>query len=62
MKKLSEEKKFEIIQALRCGLTGEQIKDQTGVSLSTICKIRKEEEREGFDIWHVGGKLSSFVK
>lgn len=62
MKKLSEEKKFEIIQALRCGLTGEQIKDQTGVSLSTICKIRKEEEREGFDIYHVPGKLARFVK
>ena len=61
MKKLSTEKRFEVEQALRCGLTGWDIKEKTGVSLSTISKIRQEEAKKGFDIYHVPGKLSKYI-
>lgn len=60
MKKISEAKKEQIRMLLKSGKTGLDISDQVGVSQTTITKIRKEMEREGFDIWHVGGALSRY--
>lgn len=61
MKRITEAMKEEIRMLLKTGKTGLDISDQTGVSQATICKIRKEMEREGFDIWHVGGAVSRYI-
>lgn len=62
MKRIITEETIERIRMLlKAGKTGLDISDQTGVSISTICRIRKELEREGFDIWHVGGAVSRYI-
>ena len=62
-KKLTEEKIFEIKQALKCGLTGYEIAEMTGVSTASVTKVRKELEKGGFNLWHRtnGGYMSSRV-
>lgn len=60
MKKISVEKKEEVKMVLRSGLVGYEVAEQTGVSISTVNKIRKELEQSGFDIWHRGGVVSSW--
>ena len=60
MKKISVEKKEEVKMILRSGLVGYEVAEKTGVSISTVNKIRKELQREGFDIWHRGGVVSSW--
>lgn len=62
-KKLTDEKVFEIKQALKCGLTGYEIAEMTGVSTASVTKIRKELEKGGFDLWHRndGGLVSSKI-
>ena len=59
MKKISESKKSEIMNALKCGMVGIEVADRTGVSVATVNKIRKELEVNGFDIWHRPGKISA---
>ena len=54
-KKISEKQKMLVVSLLKTGLTGYEIAEQAGVSVSTVNKIRKELEKTGFDIWHVGG-------
>ena len=60
MKRISEQKKEEIRMILKTGLTGYEVAEQTEVSIATVNKIRKELEREGFDIWHRGGVVSGW--
>lgn len=60
MKKISVEKKEEVKMILRSGLVGYEVAEKAGVSISTVNKIRKELQREGFDIWHRGGVVSSW--
>lgn len=59
MKKITEDKKNDIRNALKSGMVGIEVADRTGVSISTVNKIRKELEVEGFDIWHVPGHISA---
>ncbi len=60
MKRISEQKKEEIRMILKTGLTGYEVAEQAEVSVATVNKVRKELEREGFDIWHRGGVVSSW--
>lgn len=62
MKKISAEKIDKVKSMLRCGMTGGEIADRIGVSVSTVNKVRKEEERKGFDIWHKPGVISKKIK
>lgn len=62
MKRITEEKKQEIRRVLETSATGYETAEKCGVSISTVNKVRKELEREGFDIWHKGGLVSSWIK
>lgn len=61
-KKISAENVFRIEQMLKQGLTGDQVADKAGVSISTVTKVRKTMEEKGFDIWHKPGVVSKKIK
>ena len=62
MKRITMENVEKIERMLKQGLTGDQVADKAGVSVSTVCRIRKEMERRGFDIWHRPGIVSKRIK
>lgn len=62
MKKIDEYTKMQVRNALKSGMVGLDVASRTGVSTATVTKIRKEMEREGFDIWHTAGKVSKYIK
>ena len=59
---ISEQTKLQIRAMLTRGIVGDEIADKTGVSVSTVSKIRKEVELEGHDLWHRPGKISRSIK
>lgn len=63
-KHLSGEMRTKIEIMLRQGHTGYEIAYATGVSESTICKIRKKLQEQGWEsLWHPvrGGFVSSGI-
>ena len=61
-KRITMDKIDQIKGMLRRGMTGGDVADQAGVSISTVCKVRKEMEEKGFDIWHKPGVVSKKIK
>lgn len=60
MKKIGIEVKNEIKRLLIHGDRGYEIAEKTGVSTWVVTQVRKDLQREGFDIWHTkGGFIAS---
>lgn len=59
MKKIDIEVKNEIKRMLIHGDRGYEIAERTGVSTWVVTQVRKQLQREGFDIWHKGGVIAS---
>lgn len=59
--KMNDELKNTIVTMLKSGMTGCDIAYATGVSQSAICKIRKQVEASGYNLWHKGGALSAYA-
>lgn len=62
MKKISAAKIEKIKGLLKCGMVGDEVAKHAGVSVATVNKVRKEVQKEGFDIWHRGGTISKSIK
>ena len=55
MSKISAITKEKIKSMLVHGARGYEIAEATGVSTTTVTKIRKELQDEGYQIWHTHG-------
>ena len=62
MKRMTVDERMKIVGMLRRGMTGYEIAYETGRSEATIGKVRRELQREGFDVWHRPGVMSRYIK
>lgn len=59
--RITAETREQIESMLKSGMTGADIAYATGCSQATICKIRKQVEASGYNLWHKGGALSAYA-
>ena len=59
--RMTEEDREMIRSMLKRGMVGVDIAYETGRSLATISKIRKEMERNGEGCWHNPGVVSRYI-
>lgn len=59
MRKINQETIDKVRALLKCGLTGYEVAEKAGVSVSTVTKLRKGLQEQGFQIWHPNGGVVS---